>query len=142
MSPILRRVLAGFVGTVAALVVVSLSDALVARMYPWPAGTDMRNAESFAAAIEAVPLPGLLLMVIGWGVAAGIGAFVAVRLSVERTTTVGFVVAGLLLLATVANLAMLPHPRWMWIAPLLVVPLLGWLGARAGAAPASGSRPG
>jgi hypothetical protein len=140
MSPLLRRVLAGVVGAVSAVAIVSLSDALVTRAYPLPAGTDTGNSESLAAAIQGMPSAALLLMVAGWGLAAGVGAFVAVRLSAERRTGIGFIVAGILLLATIANLAMLPHPRWMWVAALVVVPLLGWLGARAGSAGSHGTR--
>lgn len=132
MSPGVRRVLAVVAGAVVAVAVVSLSDGLVGRAYPLPEGTDMRDAESMRAAFAAMPLPAMLLLLAGWALAAGIGAFVAVRLTADRRIGAGLIVTVILLLATLANLAALPHPVWMWPAAIVLVPLVGWLGARAG----------
>jgi hypothetical protein len=107
----------------------------VGRVYPLPSGLELSNAEAARAAIAAVPLVALLLLVTGWALAGGIGAFVAVRLAPEHRMAVGLVVAGLLVLATAANMAMLPHPVWMWPASLVLIPLLGWMGARVGSSP-------
>lgn len=133
VNPILKRVLAVIAGVVVAVLLVSLSDALVARLYPLPAGTEISDVEGLPVVIEAMPIGAMLMLVTGWALAAGIGAFVAVRLSEGRPAGVGLIVAGVILLATVANLVMLPHPVWMWPAALLLVPLFGWVGARAGA---------
>jgi hypothetical protein len=135
MSSAVRNVLAVLGGAVAAVAVVALSDMTVGRVYPLPSGLELSNAEAARAAIAAVPLVALLLLVIGWALAGGIGAFVAVRLAPEHRMAVGLVVAGLLVLATAANLAMLPHPVWMWPASLVLIPLLGWMGARVGSSP-------
>jgi hypothetical protein len=141
MSPAVRNVLSVLGGAVAAVAVVVLSDAVVGRVYPLPSGLELSNAETARAAIAAVPLVALILLVLGWALAGGIGAFVAVRLAPEHRMMVGLVVASLLLLATVANLAMVPHPVWMWPASLLLIALLGWAGARVGSAPSrSGNR--
>lgn len=134
MSRVVRRIVAVLAGTVVAFIVVMLTDLLVGSMYPPPAGTDVRDPESMRTAIAAMPLPALLLMVVGWALAAGVGAFVAVRMTPERRASAGHLVALLLLLATLVNLAMLPHPGWMWAAALLAVPVVGWVGARLGAA--------
>lgn len=133
MPRILRRILAVLAGIVVAFVVVMLTDLLVGGIFPPPPGTDVRDPESMAAAIGAMPVIALALMVIGWGVASAVGAFVAVRITPERRRSAGHLVALLLLIATMANLAMLPHPAWMWVAALIAVPLLGWVGARMGA---------
>jgi hypothetical protein len=130
MSTTVRNVLAVVGGAVAAVAVVALSDMVVGRVYPLPSALELSNADTARAAIAAVPLVALLLLVFGWGLAGGIGAFVAVRLAPEHRMAVGLVVAGLLVLATVANLAMIPHPLWMWPASLILIPVLGWTGAR------------
>jgi hypothetical protein len=133
MSPLLRAVLSVLAGAAIAIVVVSLSDVLVGRIYPLPSGTDLRDVESMTAAIAAMPTPPLLILLAGWGIAAGAGAFAAVRLAAGRPMFVGLIVTALFLLATISNLAALPHPAWMWPGALVLIPLVGWLGARAGA---------
>jgi len=135
MSPLLRGVLAVLAGAAAAIVVVSLFDLVVGRIYPLPAGTDLRDAESMTAAIAAMPATALVLLLAGWALAAGAGAFVGVRLTAGRSMIVGLIVTALFLLATISNLAAIPHPGWMWAGAIVLVPLVGWLGARAGASP-------
>jgi hypothetical protein len=85
-----------------------------------------------------VPWMALWLVVMGWGLAGGVGAFVAARLAPPgfapaRRMYVGLGVVVLLVLATAANLAMIPHPVWMWPASMVLIVVLGWVGARAGA---------
>jgi hypothetical protein len=126
----MRWVLAVLAAAAVAIVIVSLSDLLVGRIYPLPAGTDVRDAHSMAAAIAAMPVTALLLLLVGWVLAAFAGAFVAVRLVAGRPFWIGLIVTALFLLATIANLAALPHPVWMWPAALVLIPLAGWLGAR------------
>jgi hypothetical protein len=137
MGALVRRVLAVLGGCVAAVMVVVLSDLTVGSLYPLPSSEALSTPEAARAAIAAVPLSALVLLVIGWALAAGVGAFAAVRLGPDRRMPLGLVVAALLVLATVANLAMLPHPAWMWPASLVLIPLLGWAGARAAAVPAA-----
>nr|ASV46983.1 hypothetical protein [uncultured bacterium] len=134
MPPILRRVLAVLAGTIAAMVVVTLMDGVVGRLYPLPEGTDVRDPEVMRTAIAALPFAALALLVVGWAIAAAVGAFVAVRLTRDGWTGAGITVVVLLLAATVANLLMLPHPAWVWPAALLLVPAAGLGGARAAAA--------
>jgi hypothetical protein len=131
MPSVLRNVLAAIGGLIAAVAVVVLSDFLVGQVYPLPSGAQMADTESARAAIAAVPLPALIALVIGWAMAGGAGAFVAVRLSPARQMLVGGAVAGLLVLATIGNLASFPHPVWMWPASITLIPLIGWAGARA-----------
>jgi hypothetical protein len=126
MSSLRRRVLAIVAGIVTAMAVVSLADLLIGRVFPMPVGTDVRDAVSMAAAIASMPTIALALLILGWALGTGIGAFTAL-------ISVGLIVAVVLLLATISNLLALPHPRWMWPAALVSVPLLGWLGAHAAA---------
>ena len=131
MSSLRRRVLAIVAGVVTAMIVVSLADLVVGMLYPMPVGTNVRDAESMAAAIAALPTIALALLTVGWALGTGVGAFVAVRLTPERLLSVGLIVAVVLLLATISNLLALPHPGWMWPAALVLIPALGWLGAHA-----------
>lgn len=128
---VLRRVLAVVAGAAISILVVMLSDGLVASLHPLPEGTDLSDPEAMRAAIGDLPVTAMLLLVLGWAVATAAGAYLAVRMTPDRWRPAGWIVTALLLLATVANLAMLPHPVWMWPAALVLIPLAGWLAIRA-----------
>jgi hypothetical protein len=136
MPPLARNVLAVIAGAACAFAVVVLTDVLVGQLHPLPHGLDSTDREAARAAVASVPAGILLVLVTGWALAAGVGAFCAVRSSASRAPTAGLVVTGILLLATMANLAMIPHPVWMWPGAMILIPLLGWLGVRRGVAPA------
>ena len=133
MPSTIRRLLAALAGVAVAVGVVVLVDTAVGRAFPLPRGLDTQDRAQVQAALAAVPAAAIALLVAGWALAAGAGAFVAVRLAPGRRAGIGLVVAGFLLLSTVANLVALPHPAWVWPAALLLIPAAGWLGARAGA---------
>jgi hypothetical protein len=129
----LRQVLAVLAGVVVSGLLVFVSDLSVRGLYPLPGPAEMRDPEVARAAIAAVPTMALMLLVMGWALAGSVGAFAGARLAVGNRLVVGLVVVGVQALATTANLAMVPHPLWMWPAALVLIVLLGWVGARAGA---------
>jgi hypothetical protein len=45
------------------------------------------------------------------------------------------IVALFVLVATVANLAKIPHPLWLWPATIILIPAAGWAAARLVARP-------
>ena len=132
MSRIVRRVVAVLLGTAVAVLVVVLFDLLDGRLFPLPTASAVGDFETTGSGVAAMPLAALLLLLGGWGLAAATGAFVAVRLTPERRVAGGMMVAALLLIAALVHFMALPHPGWMWPAAILVLPLFGWLGARAG----------
>ncbi|HEU4747327.1 MAG TPA: hypothetical protein VFS56_02415 [Gemmatimonadaceae bacterium] len=76
-------------------------------------------------------VPGaFVLLLAGWVLAAAAGAYVAARLATRSAAMHGLIVAGFDLVATVANLAAIPHPAWLWPAAIVLIPLAGWIAAR------------
>lgn len=136
MPTILRQLLAVVLGVAVAMLVVTAGDALSRVIHPLPPGLDFSNTDAVRAAIAGMPVVAFLTLVAGWSAAAGIGAWIAARLAVTRRSAMGMLVAGVLVAATAANLAMLPHPTWMWPVALVAVPVAGFVGARAGASTA------
>ena len=132
MPAIVRSVLAVLAGVLAGAVIVTMTDSIVHRVQPLPPGTDPKDMAAVGAAIAAMPVWPLALMVLGWAAAAGAGSWLAARLASRAPLACGLVVTVLLLVATIANLRMIPHPGWMWVAGILLLPLAGWAGARAG----------
>ena len=129
MHPTIRSALVLLAGVVVSVLVVILADMLVGTLYPLPAGTDMNDQESVRRAIAAMPRPAFLLLLAGWVVAAGAGAYLAARLATRSAALHGMIVAFFVLVATVANLAAIPHPTWLWLA-IILIPAAGWLATR------------
>jgi hypothetical protein len=133
MHPWIRSALVLLGGVVVAVIVVSLMDGVLISIYPLPAGTDPSNPESLRQGIATLPVSAFLLLVAGWALAAGAGSYLAARLATQSSVTHGLIVALFVLVATVANLAKIPHPVWMWPAAIILIPAAGWAAARLGA---------
>jgi hypothetical protein len=132
MHPWIRSALVLLGGVVVAVIVVSLMDGVVISVYPLPAGTDPSNPESLRQAVATLPVGAFLLLVAGWALAAAAGSYLAARLATQSAATHGLIVALFVLVATVANLARIPHPVWMWPATIILIPAAGWAAARLG----------
>ncbi len=126
MHPTIRSALVLLGGVVAAVVVVGLMDALAGRLYALPAGTDPSNPESMRQAVATLPAQAFLILLAGWVLAGGIGSYIAARLATHARATHGLIVAFFVLVATVGNLATIPHPVWLWPASIILIPAAGW----------------
>lgn len=130
MHPTIRSALVLLGGVVVAVVVVIVMDALVGTLYPLPPGTDLNDQHSMRSALAAMPTLAFVLLLTGWVLAAGAGADLATRLATRSAALHGFIVAGFVLVATVGNLAAIPHPVWLWPAAIVLIPLAGWAATR------------
>ena len=130
MAPTIRSALVLLGGVIAAVFVVILMDTLVGNIYSLPAGTDASNPDSLRQAVAALPVAAFLVLVTGWVVAAAVGSYLAARLATHARLVHGMVVALFVLVATVANLAKIPHPFWLWPATIILIPAAGWAAAQ------------
>lgn len=130
MAPTIRSALVLLGGVIAAVFVVILMDTLVGNIYSLPSGTDATNPESLRQAVAALPVAAFLILVAGWVLAAGVGSYLAARLATHARAIHGMIVALFVLVATVANLAKIPHPFWLWPATIILIPAAGWAAAK------------
>jgi hypothetical protein len=130
MPPTIRSALVLLGGVVAAVFVVILMDTLVGNIYSLPAGTDPSNPDSLRQAVAALPVAAFLILVTGWVLAAGVGSYLAARLATHARLVHGMIVALFVLVATIANLAKIPHPFWLWPATIILIPAAGWAAAK------------
>jgi predicted acyltransferase len=72
----------------------------------------------------------MLVVLVGWILAPFAGGLVASRVAARSRRQYAWVIAGVLLAATLANLRAVPHPAWMVVGGLIGVPAAGWLAAR------------
>jgi hypothetical protein len=139
MQPTIRSAVVLLGGVIAAVFVVILMDTLVGNIYSLPAGTDASNPESLRRGVAALPVAAFLILVAGWVLAAGVGSYLAARLATHARVIHGMIVALFVLVATVANLAKIPHPLWLWPATIILIPAAGWAATRLVVRPTAGS---
>lgn len=130
MPPMIRSALALLAGVVLAALTVMLMDTLVGSIYPLPPGTDPGNPESLRQAVASMPSSALVLLLAGWVLAAAVGSYVAARLATQARRMHGIIAALFVLVATIANMANIPHPVWMWPAAIVLIPLAGLAATR------------
>ena len=103
--------------------------------------------ESGAAALFGTADPGDLASVttpmfgsvlLAWIVGAALAAAVATRWSRSSTLTVGLVAGCVLFAGSVATMIAIPHPVWMVVATVVLMPAAAGVAARAVARATSG----
>jgi hypothetical protein len=124
-----RSILAIFLGWAASIFVIVAVEALNHQIFPLPPGADIWSPADFAGG-PSIPAGALVLVLIGWALGALAGGFLTGRLVQDgqpaHALAVGLVVLG----AAVWTMLTLPHPVWMWVGAILLVPAAGWLGGR------------
>jgi hypothetical protein len=126
----MRNALVLLAGLAVAAAAIAAIEALGHMMYPLPPGLDTHDRAQLSAYIETLPLPAFLFVLAAWagGVLAGAGT---VALLVKRPSPFFIVIiTGIVLLASIGNMLMLPHPLWFMLAALVLIPAAGYLGCR------------
>ncbi len=90
---------------------------------------------SFLSIVGGVILAVAIVMGFGakaWAIVGGafVGAVAASWIAHDRRARAAYIVAALLLAATLNNLIAFSQPWWMWLAVLGGVPAAGWLAGR------------
>lgn len=135
MGHMLRSIGAIIVGLAVGVVVVTGVEALSSTFYPLPPGVDPTDPEALKPYLAQFPLGAFLFVLAAWGLGSFLGAWLATRLGPGRHRAHGLSVGVLLLAAGVANMLMLPHPVWFWVAALVIFVLCPYLGAKLGGVP-------
>ena len=115
-SPVAGGVVGVFVGGLTVLLLESAGHTIL--------GTEDPN--DFAS----VTTPMFAAVLVAWIVAAWLGATVATIWSKGRTLVPGLVVGVILLAGSVSNFFLFPHPLWMVVGAVVLMPLAAYLGAR------------
>jgi hypothetical protein len=126
MNPIIRSVLSILAGIIVVPVIVMFIERVSSELYPMgPVDWEDKEAVARAVAehIKTMPAGGFLMVLLAWQTAAfgggALAAWIAGRLEVLHATAIGCFVV----LATLANVLMLPgHPGWM-VAAGLILPI-------------------
>ncbi|WP_297800158.1 hypothetical protein [Arenimonas sp. GDDSR-1] len=129
MHPSLRLALALVAGIAAALFTIMLIETVGHRLYPPPA-LDYSDTEALRAYVAGLPIGAKLIVLSAWLAGTVDGVFVAGLVNRARFGLCAAVIGALVLAATLANLAMIPHPLWLALAGVIGIPLCAWMTAR------------
>ena len=129
MHPSLRLALALVAGIAAALFTIMLIETVGHRLYPPPV-LDYSDTAALRAYVAGLPIGAKLIVLSAWLAGTVDGVFVAGLVNRARFGLCAAVIGALVLAATLANLAMIPHPLWLALAGVIGIPLCAWMTAR------------
>ena len=128
MNPTLRRILAILAGTVVSSLVILAVEAvghtMLADGVAMPDGSDPIAVQAYADSMSFGQLASLL---VAWCAGSFVGSSVGIRLAGGAERTVSLVVGAFVLGATVMNFFQFPHPVWLMVSAVVLIPIASWI---------------
>ena len=118
-SWVAHPVMGGIVGIFAGGLTVMLLEALGPAMFGTPDPNDL----------STVTTPMFAWVLVAWIVGAAAAGYVATQWTGARSIWPGTISALVLFGGSVATLFAIPHPVWMTVATIALMPAAGWLAA-------------
>ena len=125
-----RNIGAGIAGIVIAIAMVWLIQMIGHAVYPPPPDLDFANPDAMRAFLDTLPVGALLFVAGAWFVGTLAGTCAACAIGTARPMIFAAVVGGLMLLATVVNLLVIPHPAWFSALGIIGIVAAAWLGTK------------
>jgi len=117
----LRKILAVLVGLVVAFGTVMLVEWAGHQVYPPPPSLDYSDAAQMNHYVSTLPLGAFLFVLLAWFSGTVAGGMVACRVAVDKPIVFASIIGTMMLVATLANLVMIPHPTWFSIAAIVLI---------------------
>lgn len=123
----LRDVIGAVVGIAVAMITVLLLEKAGHYVYPAPADLDVRNTEAMMDYVASLPIGALLFVLIAYVIGTFDGVFVGAWIGRTKPVVFALVVGVLMLVATITNLIMIPHPLWFSVSAVAGIIVAAWL---------------
>ncbi len=123
MHKVPRRILAVVSGIGVSTGVILAVEGLNSRRYPPPAGINYQNMDELGAYIATLPADAFATVLAAWVLGTFLGGAVTARVAGTRPRLFAGIIAGVVGLGAVINIARFPHPLWMVVAAGVGVPL-------------------
>lgn len=124
----IRALLAVAAGIAVAFGGIALFQSLGHQLYPPPEGLDPSDPEAFAEIVGQMPVGALLMVLLAYALGTFCGAWLAARIAGRPFPAL--LVGGVMMLAGISNLAVIPHPLWFMVLSVLVFVPSAWLASR------------
>ena len=129
----MKSLISVLAGLVIGMPVVFSVEMIGRQLFPPPEGMDFSDRQAVADMIAGLPAGAFLCVLLAWTLGALVASGVAARLS--RQARPAYIAAAIFLGLCGLNFYMFPHPLWMIIATVILVPGAGLLSARVFAKP-------
>ena len=116
-----RKIIAAVLGIIVAVGIVAAVEAVGHNVYPMPPDLDINDTVQFGNYVESLPFGALLFVAGAWVLGTLGGGLLACFIAREKPFVYAALVGGFVLMATIANLVMIPHPLWFSISSLIAL---------------------
>lgn len=123
-----KNVLPVVAGAMGAMMLITLGETGIHKLYPLPLGVDIHNKEAISASIAALPVMAFVLLLLNYMVCSIAGGAISALVSGRTTKTPSIIVGVLLTLAGAFNLLAVHHPLWFSLINFLVYFPCAYLG--------------
>jgi hypothetical protein len=130
----MRNVIGALVGIAVAIITVMVLQKIGHIVFPPPADLDFENRDAVAAYMQTLPIGAFVFVLASYIIAAFDGTFAACLVGRAMPVIYALIVGGMMLIGTVANLALIPHPTWFSITAIIGIIVAAWLAAQIAAA--------
>ena len=131
MNPILRNILAFFLG---AIIGGMLNGAIVAigpMIFPYPEGLDPNDVESFAEHINEFSLGNFLMTFLAHALGTLVGALITVKFAATHKANLAYGIGAFFLIGGIAASYLIPAPTWFIAVDLILAYIpMAWLAAK------------
>lgn len=128
MNTTIRKIVAVLLGVIASGLVVAAIEMLGHSLFmdgaPMPSANDPAAVQAYA---ESLSFGALASLLVAWCAGAYVGSMVAIRIAGGAERVITLVVGGFILAATVMNFFQFPHPAWLMISAIVLIPICAWL---------------
>ena len=116
------------VGCITAGVAVAFVEKMGHALFEPPEGlsdkstTPEQRRDIISEYVQSAPFGALLFPCLAWNVGCLAGGFVAAWVTIDDPMSAGVWTGGIMLAVTALQLIAFPHPAWMWIAVVTLLP--------------------
>jgi hypothetical protein len=118
---VIKKIAAAVIGIVVAGGIVFAVESLGHTVYPLPADLDMNDPVEFGNYVESLPIGAFIFVAGAWVLGTLGGGLLACFIAGDKPRVYSSIVGGFVLVATIANLIMIPHPLWFSISSLVAI---------------------
>lgn len=120
MNPNRKRITSVLIGVLSAMIVLMIMETLSAKLFPLPAGTDLKDPNAVIAAMKNMPMTALLFQLLSYFIASLVGGIVSTKISEGTTKYPQLIVASIFAFLTLVNSITIGEPAWFSIISVLI----------------------
>lgn len=123
-----RKLAGAIVGVAVAILTVIFVQWISHAAFPPPEGIELADSETVATYLASAPIAALAIVAAGYFIGTFDGVLAATLIGGGKPVGYGALIGLLMLVATISNLLLVPHPAWFAAVSLAGIVLAALLG--------------